>query len=421
LLDFVASSPSHVRAAEFLFDAARVYERSSKLAKAAKTWERVVDEYPSSEYTFRSLFLAGISLYRQPDYVAANTDFQRLLGMSSNINQKSTAYFWIGKTLNAQGDQQGARLNWEQAATADPTGYYSERARDILSNRQPFSPSQNYDLTFDRNTERTEAEAWLRTKFSLPADTNLADPGPLLGDSRLARGTELWQLGLYPQARDEFENLRLSVENDPANTFRLANYFLDLGLYRSSILAARQVLTLAGMDDAATLNPDVPHYFNHIRFGTYYSNLIIPIAQAYNFHPLFLFSLVRQESFFESFIISPAGARGLMQIMPATAQDIANQSGWPPNFVQDDLFRPKVSITFGIDYLAHQRDYLGGDIYAALAAYNGGPGNASEWQGLSGGDPDVLLEIVRFDETHRYITGIYEMFNIYRRLYDRTP
>jgi soluble lytic murein transglycosylase len=74
-----------------------------------------------------------------------------------------------------------------------------------------------------------------------------------------------------------------------------------------------------------------------------------------------------------------------------------------------------------MEYLARQRDYLGGDLYAALAAYNGGPGNASSWQSLANGDPDLFVEIVRFDETRKYLMSIYEIFTIYSHLYARVP
>jgi soluble lytic murein transglycosylase len=197
------------------------------------------------------------------------------------------------------------------------------------------------------------------------------------------------------------------------------NYLADLGLYRSAVLAARQVLNLQGMDDAGTMN--APAYFNHIRFGSYYRDLILSVAQSQDFHPLFLFSVVRQESLYEGFVRSSAGARGLMQIIPSTGEDIATNLGWPVAYTSEDLYRPLVSITLGADYLDRQRDYFEGDLFAALAAYNAGPGNAAVWKDLSGGDPDLFLEIIRFDETRQYIKGIYEIFSIYRRLYDRTP
>jgi soluble lytic murein transglycosylase len=166
---------------------------------------------------------------------------------------------------------------------------------------------------------------------------------------------------------------------------------------------------------------NAPPYFNHVRFGTYFYDLILPAAQEFNFHPLFLLSVVRQESAFEGFVRSTAGARGLMQIIPATGREIAQKLDWPENYSDEDLYRPAVSIRMGASYLAEWRDRLNGDLYAALAAYNGGPGNAMSWQAQANGDPDLFLEVVRFEETRNYIRGIFELYTIYRRIYERAP
>ena len=160
-----------------------------------------------------------------------------------------------------------------------------------------------------------------------------------------------------------------------------------------------------------------PPYFNHVRYGLYFRDLILPAAQDNGFDPLFLFSVVRQESLFEGFVSSTAGARGLMQIVPGTGAGIANALGWPVDYEPADLYRPHVSIAFGAYYLASGRNSLDGDLYAALAAYNGGLGNALDWKQLCQGDPDLFLESVRFEESRQYIRSIYEIYIIYRRLY----
>jgi soluble lytic murein transglycosylase len=149
----------------------------------------------------------------------------------------------------------------------------------------------------------------------------------------------------------------------------------------------------------------------------YYSELIWPDATENAFDPLFITSIVRQESLFEGFVRSTAGARGLMQIVPPTGESIAEQMGWPPDYNAGDLYSPYISIRMGTYYLNANRRLLNDDIYAALAAYNGGPGNAGIWQDLAGGDPDLFLEIVRFGETRDYIRNIYTTYTIYRGLY----
>ena len=418
LLDFVATAPTNPRAAELLFIAGRIAEISGDLESAAQIWSRVGVEYPASIEASEGFFQAGIVRFRQGNYLQAVDDFRSSLVVSSNPSDQARSHFWAGKTLMLLEDDGEATLALQVAVATDPTGYYSERARDVLEGRPPFA-SGSYDLSYDLDAERAEAESWVRNAFALGPEVDLSAPGPLASDDRFSRGSELWQLGLYNEARLEFESLRAAVAFDPANTFRLASYLLDLGLYRSAIIAARQVLDLAGMDDAGTLT--APIYFNHLRFGLYYTDLVFPVSETYSFDPLFFMSVMRQESLFEGFVISSAGARGLMQIIPTTGQSIATQIEWPPDYTSDDLYRPLVSIPLGADYLSAQRNFLDGDLYAALAAYNAGPGNAAAWFELAGGDHDLFLEIVRFRETRNYIRGIYELFTIYRNLYPSIP
>ncbi len=419
LLDFVAVYPTHARAAEFLYDAGRVAERDERLAVAAQTWLRIPAEYPNSEYVYRALFQAGISQYRLEDYPSAQTIFWQAQSISTTPSQRAGAYFWVGKSQAAQGDATTAEATWQQTTSMDPTGYYSERSRDMLSGTSPFTPPKMIDLNIDHQSELRQAELWMQTTFNYPSTTDFSIPGPIASDPRFTRGQEFWHLGLYDHAEAEFNAMREEAINDPLISYRLAVYLSDLGIYRQAILAARQVLDLAGLDDAGTLT--APVLFSHIRFGAYYPDLVAPAAQDYGFNPLFIWSTLRQESLFDPSIQSSAGAYGLMQVIPTTAEEIVARLGWPPNYTQSDLLRPDVNLILGIDYLARQRDALGGDLFAALAAYNGGPGNAAAWQSLSKGDPDLFVEIIRYDETHNYLMGIYEVFSIYSRLYARVP
>jgi soluble lytic murein transglycosylase len=286
----------------------------------------------------------------------------------------------------------------------------------MLLGRGLFETPTIVNLNPDLAKERKDAEAWMRVTFNLPADTDLSGPGALASDARFIRGTELWEMGMYDEARVEFESLRDSVSTSPADSFRLGNHLLEIGLYRSAIFAMRQVLTLAGQDSqSASLT--APPYFNHIRYGLYYNDLMVKESQTYGFDPLFMFSVVRQESLFEGFVKSTAGAHGLMQVIPDTGQQIATELNWPPNYNSDDLYRPNVSLRFGAYYLSKNRDLVGGSLFAALAAYNGGPGNALVWNQLAGNDPDLLVEVIRFDETRSYIRAIYEIYGTYRTIY----
>ena len=288
-LQFVKNNPFNARAAEFLFFAGQVAERAEELDVAAEIWMRIPSEYPQSDLLPRAVFLTGINHYRRGDFSMALDTFQQALNYPGD---RSALHFWIGKTFQAMGEQTAAEISWREAVGIDPTGYYSERARDILLSREAFSPPLMYDLGYDPDAEKSEAEDWMREVFAVPDGMDISSSGSLVNDPRWIRGSELWTLGLYEDAKAEFEDLRSEISISPIDSYRLANYLIEIGLYRPAIFAARQVLNLNGMDDADTMN--APIYFNHVRFGGYYKELVIPIAEAYALHPLFLFSVMRQ-------------------------------------------------------------------------------------------------------------------------------
>jgi len=416
LLDYVKAAPGAADAPEALMTAARILERDGRFDDAALNWRRVGDEYPTYEMASTAMLFAGIMQYRQADFQSALPLFDHSLVLAVTTEDQARAQLWIGKGREKLGNLGEAQNAWQLAQSADPGGYYSERASDLLNGRAPFAPASGTNLEFDLTAERQAADSWMRLTFNLPPEADLSGLDSLAADPRLIRGREYWNLGLDDEARLEFEDLRASVSSDPVLTYRLANYLLELGLYRAGINAARQVLTLAGLQDQQS-SMLAPPYFSHVRYGLYFRDLIIPAAEENGLDPLLLFSVVRQESLFEGFVSSTAGARGLMQIVPDTGAGISRQVGWPINFEPDDLYRPNVSVAYGAHYFSTNRRLLDGDLYAALAAYNGGPGNAAAWQELSQGDPDLFLETVRAQETRDYIRRIYEIFVIYRRLY----
>jgi soluble lytic murein transglycosylase len=420
MLEYVALASEASNAPEFLLAAGRIYERDNQLDLAAQTWERVANEYPGNEQSSLGLFWAGITRYRQNDYAGALALFNRSLLLASRPEDQSRAQFWIGKTQTQLGDRAAAQQAWQQGQAIDKTEYYSQRSRDMLLGRGFFESPSLVNLEPDLSRERQEAEAWVRITFNLPPETDLTGPGAVAQDARFIRGTELWELGMYGEAREEFESLRESLSTSPADTFRLGNHLLGIGLYRSAIFAMRQVLTLAGLDSQAA-SLEAPPYFNHIRYGLYYRDLILYEEQNYGLDPLFMFSVIRQESLFEGFVNSTAGARGLMQVVPPTGEQIAGELGWPDRYDANDLYRPNVSVRFGSYYMAKNRDEFGGNMYAALAAYNGGPGNAAIWNSYANNDPDLLAEIIRFEETRNYIRLIYEIYGTYRMIYSPEP
>jgi soluble lytic murein transglycosylase len=110
---------------------------------------------------------------------------------------------------------------------------------------------------------------------------------------------------------------------------------------------------------------------------------------------------------------SSAGARGLMQITPAAAREIERLSGGT-TFKLDDLSNPEINIRYGTFLLRELLDRYDGDVAAALAAYNAGPGNADEW-----GGSDLNVSDIPFPETRAYVEEVLEKQGAYRNKYAR--
>ena len=138
----------------------------------------------------------------------------------------------------------------------------------------------------------------------------------------MVRGKELWDLGLIAEAKVDFEDVRTALQDDPLATYQLAIYFREIGLYRSSILAAGRLFTLA---DITPL--EGPTFLARLRYPVYFSDLVLMNCEQRNLYPLLVFALIWQESVFEGFATSSASAQGLMQIWPPTGEDIARKAG----------------------------------------------------------------------------------------------
>lgn len=413
---FVAHNSQSPEAPKFLFFAARILEDDKKISEAAKTFERIIDEYPTSENGLRAIFLAGIDWYRSGDYARALQTFQRYSVLASTVTEKAQGQFWIAKTSQKLDDHQAATESFKQAEILDPGSYYSERAREILNNLNPMQSPSKYSLDYDLYAERATADGWVIATFSLPDGSDLSGLGPLAQDIRMIRAQAFLEAGMMAEAKAELESMRAAFDQDAPSLYRLMNFAHDNGIYRTAIFSSRQILRLAGkIEDNDTFT--APLYFNHIRFGVYYRDLIVENAAKENLHPYLLLSAIRQESMFEGFVTSSAGAQGLFQIMPATGAEVAKWINWPPDYSNADLARPFISMRLGSRYMAQQISIFEGNLYG-LAAYNGGPGNAYQWKLSSGDDEDLFFEVIDIEETRQYVQQIFEFYHIYGKLYN---
>ncbi|QPC81783.1 tetratricopeptide repeat protein [Phototrophicus methaneseepsis] len=401
-------------ASEALWRVGYLYGTNGDPVNSREVFTRLATTYPDSEWAANGLTLAASAAVTAEQWDVAENLYGRIANIATGEDQ-AAAYLWVGRLAQQRGDNQGAEQAFNMAIQAAPDSYFAQRAQDIRNGQVPFTPPEQISFEMDEAAGQAEAEAWLREVFPIEGGGSLSRlSNALTNDPRVVRGQELTALSVFDEAEEEFTDLldELRTSGNALGSYQMAIYLRDLGLYRLSIVAAADVITAANV---ATL--DAPEYIARMRYPAYYSDLIVSEAAGeYDIDPLLMLSLIRQESLFDAHALSAANAYGLTQVIPSTGQYIAQNLG-EEDWQVSDLLQPYVSIRFGSHYLAEQLRLFDGSPAPALAAYNGGPGNALDWNALAGGEVDLLLTTITFEETKNYVQRIYSHYNIYRALY----
>jgi soluble lytic murein transglycosylase len=175
-------------------------------------------------------------------------------------------------------------------------------------------------------------------------------------------------------------------------------------------LAILAALAAVGVVSVIALSDFFERGIREVTLPLRHENIIRQQADEKDVDPALIAAVIYSESRFRD-QTSSAGARGLMQITPETAEDIERLSGGT-TFELDDLSDPDINIRYGTFYLAHLLDIYDGDVVAALAAYNAGPGRAEEWGGSM-----MTIDDITYPETRAYVKGVLEKQREYRHIY----
>jgi soluble lytic murein transglycosylase len=322
-------------------------------------------------------FLAGyIALRRLNDYDAAQRHFRTLVGLSKAAITQARAFYWLGRTALARHDASGARDAFTAGANWPTTFYGQLAARQLGEDDQRLAARIRDAHDPDWDPEHALA-------FAGRENARAAALLYLWGEPRRARS---FILRLDEQAQSG---------SDRALAARIATSY---GLPDVAVAIARR----AGRDGFMLPNSGWP----------------TPVDPPAPVEPALTLGLIRQESNFDAGVASPVGARGLMQLMPATALAVAKQIGEP--VAAQFLLDPASNMRLGTTYLAGLLDRFGGVIPYAVAGYNAGPSRVAEWL-MANGDPaggnlDMVdwIELIPFNETRNYVQRVIENVVIYR-------
>lgn len=294
---------------------------------------------------------------------------------------------------------------------------------------------------FERVSRETGDEDLKAASLFWGARAAVASKKPQLAQSRLQSAARLPEtfygllasesLGMEPIARKAAivqkldwdalksrENVRIAVGLAEIGESSLADEAIR---YQAKIGDARQHNDLAQL--AGSLNlPATQYFMGHYgpskQDATAMARYPIPSWQptgGWRVDPSLVFAHALQESGFKSDARSPADARGLMQVRPGTAQDMARERG--TSISASDLYRPTVNLEYGQSYLEKLRDMnaTGGLLPKVIAAYNAGPAPVIRWNSevKDNGDPLLFIESIPYWETRQYVSVILRNYWIY--------
>ncbi|HEX2589937.1 MAG TPA: lytic transglycosylase domain-containing protein [Rhizomicrobium sp.] len=353
------------------YDLARVAQRvsASYLAEGMDSQAlAVASRYANSDGSIVPVlnWSAGFASYRLRQYDQAATYFERLAqsrGVSNRLRAQGA--FWAARAHIQSGDSLRVVTMLSAAAREEPT-FYGLLAERILGQ----DPAKDF------------AEPVL-TPNGLAA---------LSAEPHAHRAIALWQIGEDEQIPEEMNRAFAGIDTRLDPEFAAVARYMHLPNLelRASETTARTGKLLTGLFP-------VPNYQ--------------PIG-GYTIDPSLVLAFARAESHFRENAGSPAGARGLMQIMPGTATHL----GGDPSRLTD----PSYSLMLGNKYIAEMLDFTHNNLFQLAAAYNAGPGSLQRWLGSKdSSDPLLFIESLPVRETRDYIKQVLTYHWMYRRVLSR--
>jgi soluble lytic murein transglycosylase len=375
LSGFAQSFPSDTAAPTALYMLGDMLADRGEWAGAARWFGELLARYPADLRASLARFRLAAQASRDSLRDSAAALFQA--EVAAGGPQRTTARFWLGKLTLLAGDTAGARATWLALVREDSIGYYGLRARrevDLPPLRIAAAP--------------------------LPA------PSPAVATS-LGRIDTLLLAGLDTAAQAE---VRVVLGRAPQQD-------IDALLAWSDGLAARGFGPAAvrlGWQ-AALKSPNDSRVLRVI-FPWPNRRAVEAEAAEFGVDPLLLVAIVRQESVFDAQALSPAGARGLAQLLPGTAALTAR--GLDVTFYPEWITVPDLNLHLGAAHLQELLQRFGGRVDAAAAAYNAGGSPVKRWLERPGADdPDEFIELIPYQETRGYVRAVLRNRELYRALY----
>ena len=369
------------------------YNRGQRESVTMMYWlGRITREYPGTAKASDAYWEVIWNAIRKKEYpLALKLTGQAIAGGDSfHPADLGRLYYWKGRLLAMMGKKSAGLESWDLLRKKWPYGYYAIMASWRQNGAELKLDASDSGASPIINPPPSIAALWKQQPF----------PAAIF----------LYSIGEYDLGTERLQ-ARITKELPPEVLEESAALFLYLGrLHLLQRLISNHHLSelrrgpISDTPLWRRAHP-LPHW-----------DLVGRISREYEVDPFLAVSIMREESRFYTRANSKAGARGLMQLMPATARYTARKYNLP--FEEDLLHLPEVNIPLGMTYLKGVLKRFKHNLFHSAAAYNAGPGNVSKWLKRFGKLPmDEFVERIPFNETRNYVKRVFLSYRVYTQLY----
>lgn len=362
------------------------YDDQNQFDQAIAQYRQIVELGDRTEQRAEALWRIGWIQYRTGRFQEAARTLRELVATKEDPANNPQALYWMARALEHLGEPRAAEI-YQTLCRKYAWTYYCQLARMRLDLPPPeFADGARGDSMAEEGRSAIAQDVHYRRAMELRA----------LGLEQEAGREVGWLLDRYARNRAALVDLivRLNEAGGYHQGLRLARLHFRDGLERG-------------------VEPVQPALWS-VAYPTAYLPTIRALSDE-RFDPYLAAAIIREESQYDARAVSRSGAIGLMQLMPATAQAVAQQDG--ATVSRDDLFDEETNIRYGIRYLVQLLREFNGNLVYAVAAYNAGPPVVASWvQKFGDREPDEFVEMIPYQETRQYVRRVIRSYREYRRL-----
>jgi soluble lytic murein transglycosylase len=349
----------------------------------------------SPELAAQGASLAAILRFATGDMAGAESELAAFATRFPEDDWADGARYWRGKALADLKRPDEAAAVWIEVLSRRPNTYYGGKSAAALTALGP--------------TRQTVVASPVQ---NAPRCLTSTEPPSPTAQAALAKARELTDAGL-PALGEMLLDFAAKAAPDRAD-LAMAHMQAAASLGRRWAILKTAWRTFGGCLLRGTPEDLAP--LRQVLFPRAYTTQVHAALAGSSIDPDMIYSLIRQESFFDPTAVSGAGAIGLMQLMPETAKAVGRKLGIK-NVERAELFDPAVNIRLGVEFF-RERVSRAGNLPAALAGYNAGENRVAIWsRSLSSLGEELFIELIPYTETRDYVRRIIANAMMYDRLY----